>query len=400
MSNETFILGNGKFAVKENSILGYSITDVGKFNFREFGFYRDSPADTYNGVFSEQVNSHIARVRDGALFLELSSTNLLNNSGLVGGGAVPTNWTQPINTGTSTPTSSASSNYVAYTHSGTAQRPYFLHQSVINVSANATYVLSIYLESIVGSVAYNNILNFTGIGSLTGATLTYFRDGIAVSGGANAQSGKLSVVLSVASVGGNVNPRIGLGVSGPSTGTIVFSRPQFEIGNSPTSFILTPVGASGVRASEKIYRKNLFTSEIVSEIGGTWYIHLADNLALPKANDSGIWIGDNVTSPKSGNSLNLTNAGTSRYVIGKTENGTYTSLYTTTENETKIAIKWNGTNADIFVDGTKVISNTPFTFTFMENLLNGDGCPVTTLIKWMELYPEPKSDEYCINLTA
>jgi hypothetical protein len=79
--------------------------------------------------------------------------------------------------------------------------------------------------------------------------------------------------------------------------------------------------------------------------------------------------------------------------------GTNTNLYTTLSDTIKIAVKWNGSTADVFVNGTKVVSATSFTTTNMEYLL-GYGTDVSKFIQAMELYPIPLSDAECVTITT
>ena len=195
--------------------------------------------------------------------------NLLRNSILEGGGSVPTFWTQPTATGTSTlGISSLGGVSKAYSQVGSSQRPYFRTASTIAVSANTTYVLSFQLESIIGSVAYNNLISFSGFSMLTGATLTYYKDGVLVTSGSFASSGRISLVLQVSSVGGSISPQIGLGVGSNATGTIVFSQPQFEQATSATTYQPTPAYPTGEAVKTWTERVQLWAQIKASESGG------------------------------------------------------------------------------------------------------------------------------------
>jgi hypothetical protein len=64
-----------------------------------------------------------------------------------------------------------------------------------------------------------------------------------------------------------------------------------------------------------------------------------------------------------------------------------------------MAIKWNGSTADVFVNGIKVVSATAFTTTLMEFLFtNINGVP--KFIQQMALYNTPLSDALCISITS
>jgi hypothetical protein len=85
--------------------------------------------------------------------------------------------------------------------------------------------------------------------------------------------------------------------------------------------------------------------------------------------------------------------------VFKANGGSTTSIYTTLTDAVKIAIKWNGSTADVFINGVKQVSATAFTQTVMENLLNtATGTP--TFIQAMALYPSPLSDTDCTTITS
>lgn len=176
---------------------------------------------------------------------------------------------------------------------------------------------------------------------------------------------------------------------------------QLELGAYLTSYIPT-VATSVTRNADVITRNNIYTNGLITSLGGTLFLELNNNLSLTRTiAGNGIWIGDNNTSSTTGNSLNIRhNGGTARLNINKTIVGTLTPLYTTLTNTVKIAIDWNGTTADIFVNGVKVVTGTAFTTTNMQ-FLNSDGVGgVPKYIKSMILFPKPLTDSECIALTT
>ena len=168
-------------------------------------------------------------------------TNLLLQTTLPGGGAVPTGWTQPAGTGTSAPAASIYGNAdgaVAYLQSATAQRPY-LSQTTSSLSANTTYTVSLLIESVTGTVTPDNVIGFAA--SPAGASVSYPACSANPSGGTSSgiTSGVLEVRLSIGATAGTVSCRVGLGTAANATGTLKFSRPQLEVGTSRSSFIPT-----------------------------------------------------------------------------------------------------------------------------------------------------------------
>jgi hypothetical protein len=123
-----------------------------------------------------------------------------------------------------------------------------------------------------------------------------------------------------------------------------------------------------------------------------------NNLALLRSSTlSSLFLDTSPSTPTNGFFF-LGGLNTNRMIIYKIIAGTSTQLFITTTNSIKVAIKWNGTTADVFVNGVKVVPATAFTPTAMENLIvNGRAVPVFN--NSMALFPTPLSDPQCIDLT-
>ena len=178
---------------------------------------------------------------------------------------------------------------------------------------------------------------------------------------------------------------------------------QLEAGSYATSYIPTTT-ASVTRNVDSITRNNIYTNGLITAAGGTWFVEIRGNVALTRDanvpnflfisnNSSGSGLGANVLAI--GN-VGFTN---SRMYIFKLINGAYTQLAATTTTTIKIAIKWNGSTADVFVNGVKVVTNTAFTTTNME-FLNCFAADVPKYINQMALFPTPLTDAQCLALTA
>jgi hypothetical protein len=172
---------------------------------------------------------------------------------------------------------------------------------------------------------------------------------------------------------------------------------QFEAGSFPTTYIPTAAG-SVTRNTDSYTRNNIYTNNLITSSGGTWFVEILNNIAYTIATPSqGLAIGDSSTTIANG--FLIVNKGTGRQVIQKIISSTATDLFTTLTDTVKIAIKWNGTTADVFVNGTKQVSATAFTTTIME-FLNGSASDINRFIKTMALYSTPLSDTDCITLTT
>jgi hypothetical protein len=181
-----------------------------------------------------------------------------------------------------------------------------------------------------------------------------------------------------------------------STSVFLFGG-QLEQGAFSTTYISTGA-ATATRLVDTFSRNNIYTNALISASGGTWYVEMINNIAYTRdAAAQGIGIGD--SSSTIANGFLIVNTGTGRQVIQKIIASATTNLFTTTTDTIKIAIKWNGTSADVFVNGTKQVSATAFTTTIME-FINGTGAGIPRWIKTMALYPTPLSDGQCQTLTT
>jgi hypothetical protein len=174
---------------------------------------------------------------------------------------------------------------------------------------------------------------------------------------------------------------------------------QLELGAYPTTYIPT-TSASATRVADSFSRNNIYTNGLITSSGGTWFVELRGNLGYTR--DAGVislYIGDASSSPT--NTFEIRNGGGTNFAlsIGKRISNTFTTLFLTTTSTVKIAIKWNGTNADLFVNGVKEVTATAFAITNMDFLI-GNGNDVPKFIQSMALYPTPLTDTQCQTLTT
>lgn len=189
------------------------------------------------------------------------------------------------------------------------------------------------------------------------------------------------------------------GQSNTLTTSVFLWGAQVEAGAFSTSYIPTTT-ASVTRNTDVITRNNIFTNGLITASGGTWFIELRNNIALTRdgGGNSVIFLGDSST-PTTGNCFRLWSGTSSRFIVQKVVASIATQLFVTTANTCKLAIKWNGTTADIFENGVKVVSATAFTATALENLFGG-GAQTTAYVNEMALFPTPLTDAQCLALTA
>jgi hypothetical protein len=200
-----------------------------------------------------------------------------------------------------------------------------------------------------------------------------------------------AVIGSTDSAGSTTNTASG------TNGILVYGY-QVEVGAYPTTYIPTTT-ASATRVADSFSRNNIYTNGLITSSGGTWFVELRNNVSYTgDAGGDAIILGD--TQNTAGNNFRLFSGTSSgRIIIFKTISATPTSLYTTTTDTTKIAIKWNGSTADVFANGTKVVSATAFTATQLEFFWTNI-VAVPKFIQAMALYPTPLSDAQCQTLTT
>lgn len=173
---------------------------------------------------------------------------------------------------------------------------------------------------------------------------------------------------------------------------------QVEAGAYATSFIPTTT-ASVTRNADSITRNNIFTNGLITAAGGTWFVELRNNVARVRDGlPTGLGLGD--TSALGSNAFVFRQGSlSSRMTLTKWVAGVLSTLFVTTNDTAKIAIKWNGTTADVFENGIKVVSSTAFNTTNLEflSLIN---LQVPAYINEMALFPTPLSDTELISMTT
>jgi hypothetical protein len=171
----------------------------------------------------------------------------------------------------------------------------------------------------------------------------------------------------------------------------------------PTSYIPTTT-IPLTRIADVINRDDIYTNNLITDAGGTWFVDLINNvLVLRDTSDVGLFIG-NSSNGATGDVLAIRNNSTNRLSINKRIAGSQTNLYTTTTETAKIAIKWGGGKAKVFVNGALIaissgVYETDFNTTDME-FFRWTGADVSKYIKQMALFPTPLSDDQCIALTT
>ena len=183
------------------------------------------------------------------------------------------------------------------------------------------------------------------------------------------------------------------------TADILIYGAQLEAGAYPTTYIPT-TSATATRVADSFSRSNIYTNGLISASGGTWFVELRNNIAYTRdAVQSNSIMLDTATGGLTNGFTFIGNAATVRLRLQKWVSGTGTVLYLTSADTVKIAIKWNGSTADIFENGVKVVSATSFTATAME-FLNATTLDCPKFIQQMALFNTPLTDTQCQTLTT
>jgi hypothetical protein len=165
---------------------------------------------------------------------------------------------------------------------------------------------------------------------------------------------------------------------------------DLEAGSNATSYIPT-VASAVTRNADVISKTGIYTNNFISVNGGTWFVNLKD-WKIGDSNTASISIAD--TSVSTNNTINII-GGTLRTRI----NSAVSNSYSTLPSRAKIAIKWDGTFINYFVNGVKVLTDGAFNITNM-NFLNISGSNAIRNIENISLFPNPLTDQECINLTT
>ena len=199
---------------------------------------------------------NVPRITDAGVTIERQRTNLFLNSAWEGG-ATLTGWSNSA--ASSDAASTTLSTVRARDFVASASRPY-MSATGTSLAASTTYTLSVVVEAISTGIPALQVL---GVGqAFSGSVVLSYPACPAnpAGGGAGVVGvGRLVVLISVGATGGDVQPRVGLGVSSGMTGTARLSLPQLELGTRASTPIIT-TGAAATRGADVLSLGGLATT--------------------------------------------------------------------------------------------------------------------------------------------
>jgi hypothetical protein len=339
-----------------------------------------------------------------ALLLEPQRTNSIRNSTMVGASTspstLPTNWVRQNTSGLTQSVVGIGTengiNYIDINLSGTAMgaNDAYSFDQTISASLGQTWTNSWYFKLLSSTP---NAVRLAIQEFATGSFLNVLTQDITPTTSLTRYTQTKTLVgTGVTNVRAMIYVNFVVGQSYNTT--IRISQPQMELGAYATTPIFTS-GTTATRLADTFTRNNIYTNGLISASGGTWYVELKNNVSYVRDIVSANALFIDTSTSGATNGFSIIGQASGRLRIGKAIATVNTAIYTTTTDTVKIAIKWNGTTADVFANGVKVVSATAFTQTTMEflNALNQD---VPKFIQAMALFNAPLSDTDCATLTT
>jgi hypothetical protein len=193
--------------------------------------------------------------------------------------------------------------------------------------------------------------------------------------------------------------RIGIALATSGDAVAIWGG-QLELGAYPTTYIPTTT-ASATRVADSFSRNNIYTNGLITSSGGTWFVELRNTIAYVRDSSGYALFISTSSNGFGGDGFVIYNSSASsiRPQLIKFVGGSASVVYSFGADNIKLAIKWDGSTADVFANGTKVVSATSYTSTLMQFIGNGTQ-PYPTFIQAMGLHPTPLTDAQCIELTT
>jgi hypothetical protein len=246
-----------------------------------------------------------------------------------------------------------------------------------------------------GNDIYVSMQNTAGIGSISKTYLgnnlwycsaTRTSNGASISYGPIKQTTNENTSVEVSAIMLVTN---GTGAASASTVTL-----------RPESYIKT-TGSTVTKSVESIL--DVVSGFTGGAAGGSWYLKINNNIAQYRVATGGaIWVGTNSGSSATGDSIRFLNdvgSTAPRLRLTKVVNSTTTTLLTTSADTLSAVMTWDGTNLNVFTNGSKVVTNSAFSGSTSLNYLVGNGTDIPKYIETIAIFAEPLTDAEALSLT-
>jgi hypothetical protein len=412
MANETLIIGNSNWAGKASSLLGYFIDNASKYYARFITFSRNIAATYINssGVVTT-ASANIPRVEYNALLLEPARTNTLlytdfstgwiKYGGTISGGIYTENTVNTFHQINDSSTFGYSPNtYYCFSvifQKVSGEDRSGLIQIVDNTPSSYFYSQPLNLQTGIlegsASIAGGWEILTTNTISLPPENLAPYNNGkylyYVVARCTNISFSGFRFAVMIYKNGTETY----IGNTGNS---IQITYPQVELGQFPTSRIAT-TGSAVTRLTDLISRSNLYSERMITSKGGTMLLELTSNyITNGTTSNQLLGIGNN-TSGASADNIWLSYGDDTRASVYKQASGGTDIIHTTQYDNTKIAVRWDGSSIDVFENG---VQNAATTFNPVQlQSLRTSTIENPVHIKQLALYATPLDDATCISYT-
>lgn len=329
-------------------------------------------------------------------------TNILFYSNMVGAGSTPDNWIGEFGGGGSP----VASDYgdgdgaQAYEFSATASRSFIQVATGSNLSANTTYVASVFVEDNPDNLPLNQIMIITN--QPAGATFEYPY----ANDGAYVPSSGERVYCNIVngSTAGSVRIRLGAGCSSNSTGTVKVSRPQIEGNVFPSSYKPTNGSNNTTAINEANISGAKYTAANISSTEGTFFIEVSEG-GVDGSNDY-VFTHENTSGHYTQVILKEV-SGNKTVLLDVVKNGGFQAKMSQTFDDFPLRIAYTYAEGDIrlAVNDRPIVTDSGRSMEVMpaaDKLVIGDrnystSSPLNGYVPTVEYYPETVTDDQLYN---
>jgi hypothetical protein len=202
------------------------------------------------------------------------------------------------------------------------------------------------------------------------------------------------IATAAATTGTNIQTVTGAIIS-PTTGDGFYLwGAQWEQNASYATTYIRTTTAAVTRVTDVATENNIFTNGMFTASGGTWFIHLPNTEPQNRVASVGL----NLVASNANIEIRLASTALVRPTVNVIQSGLIVG-YILTSNNSKIAVRWNGSTTDIWVNGAKASITAAMTATQFQTLtLQGTGN--TFFVNQSGFFPRALTDAELIEMTT